>query len=102
VNLRPYAGDEGSWQDKPMAYKWRNCHIIAHPNLPGKGTSSEKSFLFHKTAVGMAIDTAGIQSPVGYDEEQDYSWARVTVFAGSLVLQNTGIVVITHDGSAYA
>lgn len=102
VDLRPYAGDVPSWQDKPMAYKWRNCLIVEHPNLPGKGTSSEKSFLFHKSAIGHAIDTAGLQSPVGYDQEQDYSWARASAFMGAKMLQNTGVVVVTADGSAYA
>ena len=102
VDLRPYAGDTPSWKDKPMAYRWRNCLVVEHPNLPGRGTSSEKSFLYHKSAIGQAMDTAGVQSPVGYDEEQDYSWARVTAYMGALVLQNSGIVVITADGSAYA
>lgn len=103
VDVRPYAGSQNpSWQDKPMAYRWRNCLIIEHPNLPGKGTTSEKSFLYHKTAAGHAMDTSGLQSPVGYDQEQDYSWARASGFQGALLLQNTGVVVITHDGSAYA
>jgi len=103
VDMRPYAGGENpSWRDKPMAYRWRNALIIEHPNLPGKGTAAEQSYLYHKTALGHAIDTSGIQSPVGYDQEQDYSYARATAFMGALLLQNTGIVVITHDGSAYA
>ena len=103
VDIKPFAGAENpSWKDKPMAYRWRNCLIVEHPNLPGKGTSSEKSFLYHKTAAGFAIDSGGLQSPVGYDEEQNYSWARASAFMGSLLLQNTGVVVITHDGSAYA
>jgi hypothetical protein len=102
VNVMPYAGTEPSWRDKPMAYRWRNALIIEHPNLPGRGTSSEKSFLYHKSAAGHAMDTAGLQSPVGYMEEQDYSWARASCFMGALVLQNSGIVVVTHDGSAYA
>lgn len=104
VDVKPYAGGDASasWKDKPMAYRWRNCLIVEHPNLPGKGTSSEKSFMYHQTAVGHAMDTKGLQSPVGYDQEQDYSWARASAFMGALVLQNTGIVVITHDGSAYA
>ena len=102
VDLRPYAGDTASWKDKPMAYRWRNCLIVEHPNLPGKGTTAEHSFLYHKTAVGMAIDTSGIQSPVGVDLEQDYSWARCSAYMGALLLQNTGVVNITHDGSAYA
>jgi hypothetical protein len=102
VDLRPYAGSTPSWQDKPMAYRWRNTLIIEHPNLPGKGTSSEISFMYHKSAIGHAIDTGGIQSPVGYHEEQDYSWARCTAYMGAKLLQNSGVVVITADGSAYA
>lgn len=85
-----------------MAYRWRNALIVEHPGLPGKGTSSEQSFLYHKTAIGHAMDTAGMQTPVGYDEEQDYSYARASAFMGAKLLQNTGDVVITHDGSAYA
>jgi hypothetical protein len=103
VDVRPFAGQENpSWKDKPMAYRWRNCLIVEHPNLPGKGTSSEKSFLYHKAAIGHAMDTAGMQSPVGVDLEQDYSWARASAFMGAKLLQNTGVVVCTHDGSAYA
>jgi hypothetical protein len=102
VNLRPFAGDADNWKDKPPAYRWKNALIVEHPNLPGKGTSSEKSFLYHKTAAGHAMDTGGMQSPVGYDEEQDYSWARASAYQGALLMQNTGVVVITHDGSALA
>lgn len=103
VDVRPYAGqDNPSWKDKPMAYRWRNALIVEHPNLPGKGTSSEKSFTYHKSALGHAMDTNGLQSPVGYDQEQDYSWARASGFMGSVLMQNAGVVVTTHDGSAYA
>jgi hypothetical protein len=103
VDIKPMAGaNNASWRDKPAAYRWRNLLIMAHPNLPGRGTTSEKSFLYHKVAAGFAADTGGMQTPVGYEEEQDYSWARATVYAGALLLQNSGVVVITHDGSAYA
>lgn len=102
VNLRPYAGNEANWRDVPMAYRWKNCLIVAHPNLPGKGTTSEHSFLYHKTAIGQAADSAGMKTPVGYNEEQDYSWARASMFMGAKLLQNAGDVVITHDGSGYA
>jgi len=102
VDMRPYKGsDENpSWQDKPMAYRWRNCLICEHPNLPGKATSTEKSFLYHKTAVGHAADTDTLKTAVGYDEEQDYSFARATIFMGSVLMQGTGVVEIDHDGSA--
>jgi hypothetical protein len=48
------------------------------------------------------MDTAGMQTPVGYDQEQDYSYARASGYQGALLMQNTGVVVITHDGTAYA
>ena len=45
---------------------------------------------------------ASIQTAVGYDEEQDYSFARASAYMGSKLLQNTGVVIINHDGSAFA
>jgi len=102
VSARSYAGDNPEWKDQPMAYRWRNTLIVAHPNLPGKGTSSEISFLYHKSAIGHAADTSGMQNVVGYDEEQDYSYARCSMYMGAVLLQNSGVVVVTADGSAYA
>lgn len=102
VDLRPFAGQDANWRDKPSAWKWMNMLVISHPNLSGKGTTSEKSYMYHKSALGQAMDTGGLQTPVGYFEEQDYSWARATAYMGAKLLQNTGVVVITSDGSAYA
>ena len=102
VEMRPFAGQDPNWRDRPQAFKWMSMLVIAHPNLTGRGTSSEKSYMYHKSAVGHAMDVAGLQTPIGYFEEQDYSWARATAFMGCAVLQNAGIVDITHDGSAYA
>lgn len=103
VDLKPFAGDTiPGWRDKPRAYEWMGMTLIAHPNLTGRGTTSEYSYMYHKSALGHAMDTAGLQTPVGYFEEQDYSWARATAFMGAKVLQNTGIVKLLADGSAYA
>jgi hypothetical protein len=38
---------------------------------------------------------------VGYDEKQDTSWSRATIFHAAKILQNTGIVQMKHDGSAF-
>lgn len=102
VSLRTYEGDGPDWRDQPMAYRWRNTLIIAHPNLPGKGTSSEISFMYHKSAIGHAADTGGMQTLAGYDEEQDYSYSRCSMYMGAVLLQNSGVIVITADGSNYA
>ena len=103
VDMRPLSGDNSaSWRDKPMAYRWRNCLIVTHPNLPGKGTSSEISFMYHKAAIGHAANSDGMDTAVGYNEEQAYSWARCSMNMGAKLLQNSGVVVITADGSALA
>lgn len=100
VNSYPFEKADPAWRDKPVMFYWLGMMWIVHPNLPGKGTAAEKCFMFHKSAIGHAVDTKGIESPVGYDEEQDYSWARTTTIMGSKILQNAGIVVVNHDGSA--
>lgn len=81
--------------------RWAGFNWIEHPRLTGVGTSSEKCYFYHRDSIGHAIDSDTLQTPVGYDEEQDYSWARATAFMGAKLLQNTGIVQALHDGSAY-
>lgn len=94
VNNKPFTGGM-------TMYRWANVNWIVHPNLPGKGTNAEKCFMYHKNAIGHAVNTGDMMNVVGYDSEQDYSYARASMFMGSKVLQAEGIVVINHDGSAY-
>lgn len=100
VNVKPLA-DAVGWADKPKVHNWLGVKWIVHPNLPGDGTNAEKCFMFHRSAIGHAVNTGGMQAVVGYDEEDDYSFARCSVFMGSKLLQNSGVVVMNHDGSAY-
>ena len=58
--------------------------------------------MYHRNSIGCAVDKDGIDSPVGYDEEQGYSYARVSIHMGAKQLQNSGMVMMKHDGSAYA
>lgn len=81
--------------------RWAGINWIVHPNITGKGTALEYCFLYHRNAIGHAVNTGDIQALAGYHEEQDYSWARTTSFFGSKLLQNSGVVVMKHDGSAY-
>lgn len=103
VSLKPYEGGDSnpSWRDKPMGYRWRNTLLIEHPGITGKATTSEKAYLFHKSAIGHAANTAGLDSVVGYNEEQAYSYARASMDMGAKLLQNTGVVVFTYDGTIY-
>lgn len=88
--------------NQPSMFRWAGINWIVHPNLPGKGTNAEKCFMYHKNAIGHAVNTGDMGMAVGYDEEQDYTYARASMFMGSKVLQSEGIVVVNHDGSAFA
>jgi hypothetical protein len=99
VNKLPTDGALAAWRDKVQQYWWNGAMWIVHPNVPGIGTNAEQCFCYHKSAIGHALDSAGLETPVGYDEEQAYSWARASSNLGSKVLQNSGIVIINHDAS---
>jgi hypothetical protein len=43
---------------------------------------------------------AELMTAIGYDEEQDYSFAGASGYFGSKLLQNSGVVQMVHDGSA--
>jgi hypothetical protein len=95
VDAKPFTGRPGTM------LRWYGVNWIENPLLTGTGTVLEKCYMFHRNAIGHAVDTRGLQSPVGYDEEQDYSFARVSGYFGSKLLQNSGVVQMKHDGSAY-
>lgn len=102
VRKQPLDSGEGQWKDAPGFYEWMGVKWIVHPNLPGKGTNAEKCFMYHKTAIGHAAPSELIQTFADYNDEDDYSYARCTSYMGGKLLQNSGVVVINHDGSAYA
>jgi hypothetical protein len=83
-------------------FYWAGVNWIVHTGLASPGTANEKSIIFHKSAIGHAVDAKGMDIDSGYDGEQQYSWARASGFMGAKLLQNNGVVQIRHDGSAYA
>lgn len=95
VNNKPF-------ENGMTMFRWANINWIVHPNLTGKGTNAEKCIIYHKSAIGHACDMESVKTAVGYDEEQDYSFARASAFMGSKLLQNSGVVIVNHDGSHYA
>jgi hypothetical protein len=96
VDVKPFSG--------PIRrlWRWAGVNWVRHPNLTGVGTSTEKCYLFHRNSIGHAMDNDSIQTEIGRDGEQNYSWARATGYFGSKLLQNSGIVQMKHDGSAFA
>lgn len=89
------------FDDKPTVFTWAGVTWIVHPSLTGAGTAAEQTYMYHRASLGHAVDTKGIQALVDYFPEQDYSWARTSVFMGTQMLQTKGVVQMIHDGSAY-
>lgn len=82
-------------------WRWAGVNWIRHPALTGVTTSSEKCYLYHKNAIGHAMDKERVTSTPGYDEEQAYWYVRTSGYFGSKMLQNGAVVQMLHDGSAF-
>lgn len=102
VKRQPLAGIDTAQMEGQGYYDWMNIHWVVHPNLPGAGTADERCFMYHKSAIGHALDTNGLDMKVGFNEEQDYSYCRYSGYMGAKLLQNSGVVVMRHDGSGLA
>lgn len=79
---------------------WNGVKWCRHPNLPGTGTNAAKCFVYHKASVGHGLNQGEMQTRIGVDEEQDYSWARTTAYQGAKALLTAGIVQLNHDDTA--
>jgi hypothetical protein len=98
INGKPLQGGAPSSIGGVRMTEFLGVKWIMHTALPGIGTAAAKCFIWHKNAVGHAYND--IDADADYMREQDYSWARTSIYDGALKIQNSGIVVITHDDSA--
>jgi hypothetical protein len=99
VTSDDYVGDR-KLENMPVRFRWAGINWIVHTGLPGANTSSETLMVYHKAAIGHGMNM-DLQVDAGYDGEQNYSWARTTVFSGAKLMQNGGVCLIRHDGSGY-
>jgi hypothetical protein len=95
VDVKPFGGPARKM------FRWAGINWIVSSRVTGLGTSSELCYMFHRNAIGYAINVGEEKIAAGYDEKQDVSWSRASVYHGAKILQNNGIVKITHDGSAF-
>jgi hypothetical protein len=96
VEMRPYGGPAR------RMFRWAGINWLVSSRITGLGTSSEICYMFHRNALGYAVRVQEESISIGYDDKQDSSWSRATTYHAAKILQNTGIVKITHDGSGFA
>lgn len=85
---------------KDKAFSWYGVNWVVDSGLSGAGTASATCYMYAKSAIGHACDKTSISTLVGYDEKNDKSWARTSIYMGSKLLQNSGVLKIIHDDSA--
>lgn len=95
VDMKPFGGPVRKM------YRWAGINWIVSSRVTGIGTSAEICYMYHRSAIGYAVSLGEEQVFAGFNEEQGRSWARAEVWHGAKILQNNGIVKITHDGSAF-
>lgn len=100
VSVQPLTGPARRFR------RWMGINWICHPRLTGSvgagsAGTSEQCFLYHRNAIGSAVDKDNLDTPVGYDQEQGYSYARVSGNFGAAKLQNSGIVMMKHNAGGY-
>ena len=87
-------------QDAPRPLIYANAWHMLHNGLPGRTGATAQMFVYAKSAVGHALATDEIKVAAGYNDEQDYSWDRATIYHGAAILQQAGVLKIVHDDSA--
>lgn len=80
-------------------YRWAGVNWIMSSAVGGLGTSTELLYIWHRSAIGYACNVGDAKFAAGFNEEQQRSWAIATVFHAAKIIQNAGIIKITHDAS---
>jgi len=100
VSGRPLETGGNQFQNQVMVKRWLNVSWVVHPNLPGVGSSSCTTYLWHKRGLGCAAPDKQMKYSAGYSEEDHYNFCSATLKAGTKILQNSGIMKFLHNDEA--
>lgn len=95
VDVKPFSGPT------VRTRRWFGVNWVESPLVSGIGTASEICYMYHTDAIGYAVNLGEEKIEMDYDKKQDSSWTRATVYHAAKILQNSGIIKWTHDGSAF-
>lgn len=84
----------------PNAFFYAGCNFIINTELPSVGTSSAKTFLYHKACVGHAVAETEQMTDIEW-HGADKRWVISSdLYHGAVVIQNEGVREITYDDTA--
>jgi hypothetical protein len=96
VEVKPFASGASA-----KYRRWADVNWIISPLVTGIGTDSELLYIFHRAALGYSFNLGEEKVYAGYEEKHGRSWARTELYHEAALLQNSGVIKITHDGSAF-
>ena len=82
---------------KDRAFSWLGVNWIVDDAMPGAGTNASKCFMYARSAIGHAAHEQALDTRVGYDDEQAYSFARCSMGMGAKLIQNAGVIEMLHN-----
>lgn len=97
VDVRPFASNAMGGPAIQMR-RWMGINFMVSNRLSGRTTATEKLLMWHRSAIGYAANSQEMMVDVGYNGEDDYSYARSSIFANAKLLQNSGVAVLNHNG----
>lgn len=81
--------------------RYAGVNWMVHPNLTNAGSAQEYCYMWHQNSLGHGANVAEMIVDAGYERKQQVSWTNASLYHGACLLQNSGIVRMVHDGSAY-
>jgi len=94
VDMKPLSGPA-----RKMV-RWAGVNWIRSSRVQGLGTANEFLYIWHRNALGYAVNLGEEKITLGYEEKQQVSWTNGTIYHAAKILQNSGIIKITHNSSA--
>lgn len=96
VSSKPFEGNAAAFTNQRKIKSWANVGWVVSPLLPGVGTATCTTFLYHRAALGCARPTNQIMYTTGFENQHHFHYASGTVKAAAKILQNGGIIKVTH------
>lgn len=98
VASKPFAGNAGHFSNQRKIKSWADIGWMSSPLLPGVGTATATTFIYHRNAFGCAKPSSAMLYTAGFDEKDHFHYAAGTIKAATKILQNGGIIkVVTND-----
>jgi hypothetical protein len=87
------------WTTGQEMKSWAGIKWIEHSGVPGAGTATEKNFLFHRSAIGLA-ESASPSTDITWHGDRAAHFISNSMSLGAALIDELGVVEMTISGVA--